>query len=138
MSTPRSGRASAPVPFHVALHRARTAAFVLESTIADEAGVTPAIYRAQELGHVPPTAAVYDAAVVRWAHLRVYKRPPTITTVINPQEHPAVALEYSRTERGRAIAKGVRFGAGNRALFKEALRLACDGIIRKEDIDILY
>ena len=129
-------RAAQPaLAFHADLVRLRESGYIDPSVVAGTAGVTLRVYRAMELGEIPISAAVYDAAVQRFPQLRAHPRPSASSSPISRVVHPAVALEYARVEPFVERAKRLNIGTTNRGLVKELLRVFVEHDLTLTDVE---
>ena len=126
------------MPFFKALHEARERAYLLEVVLAREAGVTVSEYRAIELGRVPLTCEVYDAAVARFSTLKAFPRPLPMPTPLTPSVHPAVVFEQERVKDFFESFTQLNVGKSNKALIRQMLLMAAEGVASPRDIDHFF
>lgn len=135
-TTPRHPRTPGPQePFHIAERRLRETGYILPGALAGAAGVTVGLWTAMEAGHVSHTRAMYDAAVARFPQLSSYPRPGLDPRVVVPTLHPAVEMEYRRTQEFHSLAKRCNFGGTHKSVVREMLIMALQGVITLKDVD---
>jgi hypothetical protein len=119
------------------LHRLRRDV-AFESDLAEQAGVTTALYRAIELGHVPCTRAVYDVVSLRFPQLKVFPRPGPDPGVLVATRHSAVTHEYARLQPLMDQCRRLNIGTTNRNIIREMMLRALAGDYTPEDIQFFF
>ena len=125
------------VPFHVELFRLRRDT-ALEAELAFDAGVTVTEYRAIEMGHLPCSRAVYDAARARFPSLRSYPRPPVDPARTVATKHVVVTREYQRLTPLMLLVSRLNVGVRNKVVIRELLTMAMNGDMTAEDRDFFF
>jgi hypothetical protein len=123
--------------FHEALYKLRRDS-VLEVHMALAAGVTIALYRSIELGQVPCTPEVYDAAVKMFPVLSKYPRPKGGLNAVTPVLHPVVIMEHDRLAPIMEVHRRLQIGVRNKKAVADMLRMAISGQLRSSDVDFLF
>lgn len=122
-------------PFHRELLRLRETGFIDPATIAGDAGVTIRVYRAMELGEIPVTGSVYDAALRRFPQLKAHPRPSVNPTPTARVQHPAVVLDNARVDPLVQRVKRLNVGSTNRGIVRELLRIILENDLTLEDVE---